>query len=396
MKRLWMLFLICCALVITIACTLLRQPIQNSDSQSVSNDNSEVDTGGNPVISTPNNELLAYVTYSVDMSSNPRAKFGLNLIDPDNTQWGICITCKLPADVSFFANVFYPVWSPDHTKIALIGNRLDYENQTTYKYIYMANLEGDLNLLQTLENPGFKMSLDWSPDGQKILVWTSTSLNIIDTKSGMQDVISIEWLGNPAWLDNQTIAYVSDRDNGEISTITLSTPSPKILTQLNILMDMDFVPIWSPNRENLIVNGRISGESGFYVVDLEGKVLAKLKLGDPGSYYILGANTEYSWSPDSRKIVFSTPSNDDGLVDVYVVDLRTGVQTRLTDSPDNEIFPSWSPKGDRIVFYNFLSGSISVMDADGTNVKILVSLPNDAITVSSSPELFDFFIPIWR
>ena len=46
-----------------------------------------------------------------------------------------------------------------------------------------------------------------------------------------------------------------------------------------------------------------------------------------------------SWSPDGRRIAFS--SNRDGNDDVYVMDADGSGQTRLTDTPGGDTFPSW-------------------------------------------------------
>ena len=46
-----------------------------------------------------------------------------------------------------------------------------------------------------------------------------------------------------------------------------------------------------------------------------------------------------SWSPDGRRIAFS--SNRDGNDDVYLMDADGSGQTRLTDNPGGDTFPSW-------------------------------------------------------
>lgn len=62
--------------------------------------------------------------------------------------------------------------------------------------------------------------------------------------------------------------------------------------------------------------------------------------------------------------------------EIYVVDVNTGVETRLTDTPSqasgaaaNSVSPAWSPDGDHVAFLTDRTGEwqIWVMGADGGN-----------------------------
>ena len=63
-----------------------------------------------------------------------------------------------------------------------------------------------------------------------------------------------------------------------------------------------------------------------------------------------GGIAEPSWSPDGSQIVFS--SNADGNFELYTLDLRTGLTTRLTQTlhPVQNLDPAWSPTGSAIAF----------------------------------------------
>jgi Tol biopolymer transport system component len=53
-------------------------------------------------------------------------------------------------------------------------------------------------------------------------------------------------------------------------------------------------------------------------------------------------------SPDGKKIVFSSGRTGNG--DLYLFDITSGTLSRLTTSPDTDLYPQWSPDGKDIVF----------------------------------------------
>jgi TolB protein len=75
--------------------------------------------------------------------------------------------------------------------------------------------------------------------------------------------------------------------------------------------------------------------------------------------------------------------------DVYVLNLRTKTQRRLTYEPMNGMHPTWSPDGKQIAFMSWRNGRTEIFTAksDGTEQQLLVSMPSgDAIDPSWSPD----------
>ncbi len=96
------------------------------------------------------------------------------------------------------------------------------------------------------------------------------------------------------------------------------------------------------------------------------------------------------WSPDGRKIAFTSHSVTDNKTDnhptaeIYVTDADgAGKPTRLTNNTEEERAPSWSPDGKRILFMCrkgspaeggvFPTFELCVMNADGTGLRRLTN-----------------------
>lgn len=83
-------------------------------------------------------------------------------------------------------------------------------------------------------------------------------------------------------------------------------------------------------------------------------------------------------------------SDASGTYDLYVVRLDGSGLRRLTDGPQTDTSPAWSPDGRRLVFWSHLAGTsqLSVVDVDGRNRRELA--------VNTQPDtLHRVFPPAW-
>ena len=82
-----------------------------------------------------------------------------------------------------------------------------------------------------------------------------------------------------------------------------------------------------------------------------------------------------SWSPDGTRIAFDR----DG--DLFIIDVESGEETRLTRTQGPEGDPTWSPDGSRILFVADGNGfwvDLYVMEADGSNlIRVMDENPRD-------------------
>jgi TolB protein len=114
-----------------------------------------------------------------------------------------------------------------------------------------------------------------------------------------------------------------------------------------------------------------------YVVDADGKNSRELaSCGDCADFNEDGS---IGWSPDGSRIVLTRQT---GLAeDVWLVDVKTGALSRVTDCSSGKACadssPEWSPGGQAIVFSRWVKGqvaSIYTMRPDSTHLKLIAAV----------------------
>ena len=85
------------------------------------------------------------------------------------------------------------------------------------------------------------------------------------------------------------------------------------------------------------------------------------------------------WSPNGKKILFQTSTlssnNPIANFDIRIMDADGGNKKRLTDNPEYDISPEWSPDGRRIAYTsgNLSNFDIGIMNPDGSDKKQLTT-----------------------
>ena len=160
------------------------------------------------------------------------------------------------------------------------------------------------------------------------------------------------------------IAFSSDRD-GDLEIYTIDTDGTNLVRMTNHPA-RDTQPAWSPDGRKIAFTSdrrnRFSLE--IYVMNADGDRLEQLTTDHPPA-----VNDEFpTWSPDGTKIAFA--SNRDESYDIYVMDADGKNSVQLTRGRAKEVTPCWSPDGTKIAFTssdNILKSEIYVMNADGAN-----------------------------
>ena len=197
---------------------------------------------------------------------------------------------------------------------------------------------------------------------------------------------------SPAWSpDGTKIAYVSDR-NGH-SVIYMLNPDGSGEERLTSETGESIHPNWSPDSKSVIfctdddLYPPYKNDSQVFSVDIKTKE-TKLLIGN-------GTNTYPSWSPDGKKIVFRRMIGEMNS-EVFLKDGDNEVN--LSHHPAFDGWPSWSPDGKLIAFSSNRRSNyqIFVMDADGSNVRLVANTEGRATEPRWSPDGKQIIFPICK
>lgn len=184
---------------------------------------------------------------------------------------------------------------------------------------------------------------------------------------------------NPAWSPGQ--AYIAYQ---EVSP-TLGSSTIYIMDAIGTLnggrafpVVQGFVPDWSPDGSQIVFQG---SDYNLYLISVNP---AAGTAGTPVPF-VVDAPHKYqpSWSPDGTRIAFERDTSSSTSA-IFTRDVSTGAEVQLpTPFAGVMMLPSWSPDSAQIAFVavgsspsNF-GGIICLANADGTNLRVLPSYPNN-------------------
>ena len=233
---------------------------------------------------------------------------------------------------------------------------------------------------ENLTSTNFEDEFDpsWSPDGMQIAFttqvgWSSWKIEIMDVAGkNRRELIdcSGDRVSSPSWSpDGKWIAFACD------DKISVMDVDGKNLFDVRLHGDrsnLHSFPAWSPDGMQIAFTTQVGWGSSWKIEIMDADRKNRRELIHYSGYRV----SPPSWSPDGIQIAFGTQVGWGSSWKIEIMDVAGKNRRELIDcSGDRVSSPSWSPDGKLIAFV--CDGDISVMDADGENLRIL--------TLGSSP-----------
>ena len=129
-------------------------------------------------------------------------------------------------------------------------------------------------------------------------------------------------------------------------------------------------PAEARQRGQIVFQSTVDDNTDIYVMDEDGTNVRRLTDAPEG-------DRSPKWSPGGKRIAFV--SDRDDTRQVYTMDPDGGGVRRLTDAPIAVSVPAWSPDGQKMAFFaQYQEYGIHIMGRDGQNVRFLTGTPDRA------------------
>lgn len=159
------------------------------------------------------------------------------------------------------------------------------------------------------------------------------------------------------------IAFVTENRQGikEIAVMDYDGKNVKTITSDR---SINISPAWSPDGNKVCYTSYRDDNPNLYLVNLRTNTQIRLSA-------VEGLNSAPAWSQDGKSIALTL--SKDGNAEIYLLDVDKKRLKRLTYSGAIDSSPSWSPSNHEIAFTSDRSGSpqVYIMDKDGVNVRRL-------------------------
>ncbi|MDH5752804.1 MAG: DPP IV N-terminal domain-containing protein [Deltaproteobacteria bacterium] len=164
---------------------------------------------------------------------------------------------------------------------------------------------------------------------------------------------------------DRVVITMSVNQNADLFMVNIRNSKVK---QLTSRMGIETQAHWSHDGKKLAFVSDRSGTPQIYLLDLE--TLEDLRITFDGVY-----NADPKWSPDGRSILFT--KRVDGVDQIHIMDEYGENVRRVTRGMYTAEQAEWSPDGRQVVFASNRTGDFKlyIVSADGSNLRRLTNTP---------------------
>ena len=192
---------------------------------------------------------------------------------------------------------------------------------------------------------------------------------------------------DPAWSpDGRWIYFASNRGGGiNVWRIAVGAGAGSVggPQQLTTGAGDDVEPAPSPDGHRLAFAARVNAD----LWQLPVSPTTAARAGTPTPVVVsTREDSRGAWSPDGRTIAFN--SDRQGEMNIWLHDVATGADRRLTIGPGGDYQPSWAPDGRTLAFFSARGGSIDIWSVavDDGQLRRLTDDPGMDINPFFSPD----------
>jgi Tol biopolymer transport system component len=253
-----------------------------------------------------------------------------------------------------------PAWSPDGKWIAYRHFSSDVDDTVYPSGIYLIDTSG-INRKMIVANKKVRLP-DWSPDGEKI-VFTNGNIHIVDIDTREINQLTTHGFDFfPSWSpDGSRISFDRSGTSDTVGTwiIDLTTLNQ---SKLGFFGQLD----WSPSGNKIVFSGSSenkNSESQIWLANSEGSNQQKLTSNN------FSYNRYPKWSPINNMIAWEISRSNTTYSEIWIMKSDGSAQMKLTDGGA----PSWSPNSKKIVYSKLINNKVAlfIIDIDTREIKQL-------------------------